>query len=239
MRSWLMRVFAAALFAAPWPAVALPCVSGTLADYLLLASCEIGATTFSDFEELLPLPTDATPIAAADTSVTPVASASDVGLAFGLPTSAGAGDLFSSLFGFRVTAGVGAPLSAVRETLEGGSASGDGVAIFLSDLCADGTFAVPPAGCLGTPSALTTFVDPFGSDVDESVPLPATFIAVVANFIVDGGPSGTAALTGGTLRFATSAAPPTPTVDEPGVLALALAGLAAWLARRRPRRAAR
>jgi hypothetical protein len=109
--------------------------------------------------------------------------------------------------------------------LTGGTATGDGVALLIEELCRDGLFATPPSGCGGVESlALLPFVTSFDADVDESVAFVDTAsLDVVANFIIDGGLEGTAELGSGTLRFVTTAVV-TP-VPEPPSVALALTAL--------------
>jgi hypothetical protein len=231
----LKGLLAAAALALSSGALAAPCATGTFADYIALGSCEIASTTFSGFGLGPLLPAGAVEIAPASIGVVPVVSPTNPGFQFVLTTAATDSDLFSVLLQFQVAAGAGLSLIGVHQTFAG-AADGNGVAILVTDLCLDGTFASPPSDCLGIgTAALTTFVDAFGSALDELVVLaPVGALDAVANFIVDGGNAGTAAVTGGGLAFATDAAA---TVNEPGVLALlALASLAGWARRRVPRR---
>jgi hypothetical protein len=229
MQRTLSRLLVIAFVTLSPAAIAAPCGAGTLADYVALGSCEIGATTFSGFESLPDLPAGAVQIPDAAIQVAPVASATDAGLVFGLNAAAAAGQVLSTLIRFQVLAGIGNALSGASATLEGAAGADDGVSLLVEDLCLDGLFATPPAGCAGTGAlALIPFADAFESDVDESAAFADSgLIDVVANFIIDGGLAGSAALTSGTLRFATGVATP---VAEPGALALVLAALAALVA---------
>jgi hypothetical protein len=228
----LKRLLAIALFAASSPIVAAPCLPGTLADYILLGSCEIGATSFAGFESLSDLPAGSIPIAPAAIAVTPLTALANPGFTFTLNAAASAGELLSTLIRFQVLAGAGLSLTEGSAAIAGGSATGDGVALLVEDLCIGGAFGpMPPIGCAGTPGAMITFVDALNADLEESLAFGATnFLDILVNFIIDGGSSGTAALESGTVRFVTNA---TPSVPEPSTLALAAVALGLALMRRR------
>src|SRR5688572_14641610 len=100
----ILRMLLAVTVVAVSPAVfAVPCVPGSLADYLGI-DCEIGDTTFSDFEELPVLEPLATAIDPASIQVTPV-NATNPGFLFALNTDASAGEVLISLFRFQVATG--------------------------------------------------------------------------------------------------------------------------------------
>lgn len=237
MSGVLKGLLAAAALALSSGAVAGPCTVGTYADYIALGSCEIESTTFSGFGLGPLLPANAVEIAPASIGVVPASSPTNPGFQFVVTSAATDSELSSVLLRFQVAAGAGLSLIGVRQTFSG-AADGNGVAILVTDLCLDGTFASPPADCLGTgTAALTTFVDAFGSVLDELVALaPVGALDLVVNFIVDGGGAGSASVTGAGLTFATDAEA---TLDEPSVLALVALLPLAWCARRRASRASR
>jgi hypothetical protein len=217
----------ASLVVAP-AVVALPCANGSLADYIAIGSCEIGDAAFSGFETLPDIPSGATEIAPNAIFVSPVATATDVGLAFAFDVAAGATEVFSTLFRFQLEQLAERTFTGVSSSLAGGSAGGDGVVLLIEDLCVGALFATAPTGCGGI-SSLTTiaFVTDPDPEPNAAADIPAsTRLDVVAQFIVDGGSGGAASLGTGTLRFAAANGQ----APEPGgpLLLLTALGLAAW-----------
>ncbi len=239
MSKILRRLLAVTLLGVASGAAASPCLPGTLSDYISLAAgCEIGTTTFAGFY-VAPGETFATPIDPNLVQVTPTGSASDPGLLFTLNAAASASTLLEAFFHFYVSTGPGVSLTGARAMAGGASATGDGVALLVEDLCIGGVFApLEPVLCSGLPDAMIAFATELDSLADASLLFGSVdFIDVFAALSVDGGLSGTAALGSGLLSFATTAAP----APEPPMLSLAAFALAvlAVVRRRQPLRAAR
>ena len=135
MAPGLKRLLAIALLAASPAVLAAPCLPGTLADYISLGSCEIGATQFAGFASLSDLPAGSTPIPATAIAVTPLMAIANPGFTFTLNAAASASEILSTLIQFQVLAGVGLTLGGGSAAIAGSSATGDGVSLLIEDLC--------------------------------------------------------------------------------------------------------
>lgn len=232
MRKILSRLVGVAMVAIAPIAAAAPCVPGTLQDYFdLVDGCEIGVTSFSDFHDVAG-PAGSTPIDPTLIQVTPNGSASHPALLFTLNQAVTAPDFLDNVFHFLVTGAPGVGFRGARAALTGASASGDGAVTLVEDLCVGGIFFpfVGPIGCSSLPDLLIPFATEAFSDTDVGTTFffPVGLLDVYADFGIDGGLSGAAALVSATLAFAV--------VPEPPVLVLltlALAALAVAARRRR------
>ncbi len=201
------------------------CASGSLSDYLALSSdgCQLGTRVLSDFslEDLLSF---ATPIDPTDVQVTPSAAGPIGSLLFTFNTSAATAELFQSALQFTV-----APNSPEKVDLQliGATATADGATTGVADLCSDVFLG---GVCFGLPQpVLITLVTE-----SANIPLASGSIGPLASYhvrqdiVVDGGPSGTAALQSSQLTFTA--------IPEPSTLATLGAGLALTFVLRRRRR---
>lgn len=223
----LRHLLAAAMLVVSPGLFAAPCVSDTLANYITLGSCEIGTTSFTGFAALVDPSPGAVAIDPSVIQVTPSSSATEAGFAFAMTVAANAGDLLSALIQFTVTAGLGASVSGASAELAG-SATGDGATTLLEEICFAAAF-LGPGACTGAGTALNPFVIESDADLFEDTTfLGVSFVDVIASFVVDGGPSGTAALSGGTLLFATAPG----VVPEPPAVILLSIGLTLLFAAR-------
>jgi hypothetical protein len=222
MLRWLVPLL---LLLGPSTSSAVPCLPGTLQDYINLGAtgCEIGAVTFASFT-VEPGQSFATPIAPGEVQVIPSGSPSAPTLVLGYEHAASAGELLESFFRFQASASV-----ALIEDFIGigsASASGDGVVTAAQDVCPDGSFGAIPTGCPNPALTLIGVVTESLSFPSESQGLPsATFLDLFVDVVIDGGLEGSASLGSVTLRL----------VPEPAsvlLLALGLAPLALSRARR-------
>jgi hypothetical protein len=212
MERMLRHLAATALLLVAPCALALPCPTDTLEHYIDdIASCEVGDATFSGFATFGPLPAGSVEIVPAQITVVPV----DPGLEFVLdpPVLATSNVVRSALFGFNVTSTLG--IRAAFASLAGGTASGDGVAEMVVNLCVGDSFDAP-FDCTQDPRTLTAVVTA-DTALNESTQFDTTSeVGVLVNFIVDGGLVGAASLGSGTVRFA---------LREPPAAALVAAAL--------------
>jgi hypothetical protein len=199
------------------PALANPCVPGTLQDYISFGSsgCWMGAASFGQFV-VLSGQSFATPIDPTAMSVTPIGGAYAPGLQFGVNTSAGAGELFESFFRFTV---IGA-LSGASLLLGPGTTTVDGAAIAIEDICADGTFGGnEPLGCSGiADTAITARTESFEYVFDQKA-VAGSFFDVFVDITIDGGLAGSASLESVTTQFGMA-------VPEPSAGILLASGIA-------------
>ena len=230
-RERMRRLLLGAVFvlAIPNLGTASPCVPGTLANYIALGAggCSVGGTTFFDFSANSLLQ-GATPIAAADIAVNPLASA--IGLAFGFNVNAGAGDLFDVLIGYGVNGG---SFETNSLYMTGSSVTPDGAITAIEDKCIGGTYAGndPSTACSGTALFPPLIVFDIGvlADLSETALFaPSSFFDVFTEITIDGGLSGSATLNGAvTNQFGE--------VPEPSAILLVGSGLFGLWARRRRR----
>jgi hypothetical protein len=223
MSKILNRLLGVALVAVAPLAVAAPCVPGTLQDYFdLVGGCEIGVTSFSEFTDI-PGPSGGTPIDPTLILVTPGSSVVNPHLTFTFDRTATGTDFFDNVFRFLVSGTTASTrFNGARATLNGASATGNGVVTLVEDLCEDGTFdPLTPTGCTGAPETLIALATEFVSIPSASTTLgsPISFFDVFADIGIDGGLAGTASLVSATLAFAL--------VPEPPMFALLLVALAA------------
>jgi hypothetical protein len=153
-RQFVPAVLAVALLVVGSQAAsAAPCLPGALSDYLALGGgCSIGSVQFANFE-LFPLPNSATLIPTDAITVSPLASASNVGLLFTLDVEAEAGELFEVLFGYDVS---GAAVNRADLVMTGATASGDAAITAVQDLCVGAVFDFG-IGCPGQHEANIAF----------------------------------------------------------------------------------
>ncbi len=167
------------------------CLTGTLQSYIGLGAggCMVGSTVFSNFTTV-PGQSFASII---DPTLVQVLPGPNPNLMFTLNTTAGPGILTESIFRFSATGALG----AAGLGLGSASASGDGAALGILDICPGGSFSGnSPSGCPG--GALSgvalpgsgTLLTASGSSFDVFVDLTA-----------DGGSAGTAALGSATVSF--------------------------------------
>ena len=217
----MKRLMAAAVLAlGAAQAQAAPCISGTLADYVSLGSCEIGSNTASGFEALTTVPGGSTLVAAANVLVTPVFGSSlGFGFDFGLSLGTAPALFLDFLVGYRVTGNdyVGASL------LADGVPSGDGVLTAIADLCLDGAFPAGIGSCTATAAGPLVVAQLAGdpAQMDQLAFGPAGAIAVITDVGIDTGTTGDTSLVSVGNRFAIAPA----AVSAPAPLALLLAGL--------------
>jgi hypothetical protein len=203
------------------PSQAAPCLPGSLADYVALGSggCTLGQATVADFTASV-LALGAQAILPEDVTVTPVGRGFD----FGVSQIAGASEIFDILIRFSISA-LMSNLNVL--SMNGASASGDGVVVAVGDTCAGGTFAGanPAAPCSGTAATAIALQDAIGLISPGTAAFPSSsFFDVFVQLTIDGGLAGTAALDG-SVR--------TVFVPEPSTLLVMAVGLGAVLARRR------
>lgn len=230
----MRRVLLSAVFVLAIPSLgtASPCVPGTLANYIALGAggCSIGSTTFFDFSAGA-VQNGATPVAAANVTVSPVGIG--VGLNFGFNVIAGAADLLEALIGYSVDGGL---FGSNSLSMVGSSVTEDGSITAIEDKCIGGTFAGadPSTACAGTGlSLLVIDVDGFQQLSDTAAFAASSFFDVFTDVTIDGGLLGSATLNGTvTNRFGDANAAAVP---EPSAILLVGSGLFAFWARRRRR----
>jgi hypothetical protein len=204
------------------PALALSCVSQTLADYVGLGSagCSVGGFQFSSFSIVTP---GATQIPGASITVTPVVGPSGPGfsLSSGGAITAGSGEALELYFGANVRSNTGAYFTSNTLDLGGSAtASGDASITIVEDKCLDGTFSTPSFGCSGAPLTSIVFATEAISDLSETATFaPASFFDVFVDLVIDGGPTGNASLGPALGGIGTAVVP------EPPVLVLAALAL--------------
>jgi hypothetical protein len=193
-----------------------------LSSFIALGStgCTVGGNQFANFTTL-GVSTGATPISPNNITVNLLNGPSGPGLVFQLNLSAGPGQVFETLIAYQVT---GAPLIGNTLSITGASATGDGAVTAVEDKCLNGTFGSGVSGCTGTPRTLIVFATEFDSLLSDQLTFGAVpRISVVTDIVIDGGPVGTAALSGSvTNQFRTGANQPVP---EPATLLLFGSGL--------------
>ena len=204
-------------------AFAGPCIPGTLQDYVNLGStgCDVSGATFSPFL-VLPGQSFAIPIDPSAIAVTPVGGAYNPGLQFGINVSADPGELFESFFRFTVTG----QLMGASLLLGPGTATGDGQAIAVEELCADGAFGGnEPSGCSGIADTAITFRTESDAFLSDPKVLSGSFFDVFVDITIDGGLAGTASLDNITTQFDLAVTEPEP-VPEPSTGILLAGGIA-------------
>lgn len=215
MKQYLALWFAACAF--PGAALAGPCITGTLQDYINLGAggCSLGAVTVSNFG-VVPGQNFATPIDPLTIQINPTGGyLSQLELVF--DSGAQAGDLLESIFRFHAS-GAGLYVAGVR--LDDAGASGDGVVTSTLDVCAGGAFpGDQPAGCGGTAdSAVTLKTAGFSMPYDARYFQFTSFFDVFTDITIDGGLNGSASLGRTTILVGA--------VPEPSQVVLMLSGLA-------------
>lgn len=233
----MKKVVAAAVLAlGAGQAYAAPCISGTLADYVGLGSCEIGTNTVSGFQALTTVPAGSTLIAAANVLVTPVFSSPlGFGFDFGLNQGAGPGLFLDFLVGYNITGNS----YGIASLLVNGVPPVDGVLSAITDLCPDGTFPTGIGSCTSGGALQLVAAQLVGDplQMDQVTFPPAAGIAVINDVGIDTGSVGgiSAVLIGNRFAVAPAAVVPVPTP-----LALLLAGFGGLaFSRRYGRRATR
>jgi hypothetical protein len=229
-----------ALLLGSGPAGAVVCTTAALSDYIALgaAGCTLDDVTFSDFTEVTPLNPAATPISPSSVSLTPLTGPGGPGFELSSATAlnAGAGTLLELWFGFVATAGSGDSLTGSSLLLGSSTVVPDGANTIIADICPDGSFASPSAGCSTAPVSLIVF--DIGDDSSPSASMligPSSFFDVFVDVVIDGGQTGGATLgpSLGEFRVVASASS---SVPEPSTWCLVAVVLAAAACVRRPAR---
>lgn len=186
---------------------AAPCGVGTFASYISLGSggCTIDGHTLSNFQTL-PGNSLASPIDAANLTVSPLGGASDPGLTFSTNLTSTANAPLELVFTYQIA---GAFYSGSAIGLSNSSETGDGAVTEIQNYCAGGAFGPDGlSGCGGVTGSLLTLDGIQQSDQTSFAGV--SLVNVTNDFELDGGLGGTAS--GGTFtnQFAASAATPEP-----------------------------
>lgn len=201
--------------------LAAPCGTGSLASYVALGSsgCTIGANTFFDFRTLN-ASAGATPISAGAVTLNPLGGTFDPGLSATVNVTANAGNVFETLFTFKIS---GSLYTGDSIALTNSSLSPDGAVTGIQNFCAGGVFgASGVTGCTGVAGNLLTLV---GLQNQDSTSFrPVTLLSVTDDFTLDGGLAGSAS--GGTMTNRFTAVP------EPAAFFVTAMGLALAAVRR-------
>ena len=211
------------VFAVASGSSAAPCGTGSLASYIALGSsgCTIGADTFFDFRTLSGI-AGATPISAGAVTLDPLGGTFDPGISATVNITANAGNLFETLFTFKIS---GSLYTGDSIALTNSSASSDGAVTGIQNFCAGGTFGPSGVtGCTGVAGSLLTLAGV--QNQDSTSFRPVTLLSVTDDFTFDGGLAGSAS--GGTMTNRFTAVP------EPAaffVTAMGLAFAAAYVSR--------
>ena len=138
--------------------------------------------------EVLPIPTGSIGVSPFGGMLTP-------GLEFDAGASAGAGELLQARFGYSVESVLAGPLIQARLAMTGSSATGDGVATVVGDLCLGEEFSFDVDACFTSTETLIVFDTGMDALLSERRPLPAVAtLGVITDISVDGGLSGSAAI---------------------------------------------
>lgn len=217
------KILAVLLLGGSSLAVAAPCMSGTLADYVTLGAsgCSLLAGQARDFVAPLSGQTGFNAIDPSSIFVTPITNPLLPGFTFTLKKTTA--DRLESFFRFSLQG-----LSSTGQTLTmaGAAATGDGSVSVVEDLCGGGSFnPTQPINCsgmtLGPLITLVTATDQFLTDAASFK--AANFFNIFVDITLDGpGPTtGTATLGSVSLQFAAASS----AVPEPATLALLLVAL--------------
>jgi hypothetical protein len=207
------------------------CSPGTLIDYINLGSagCDVNRVRFQDFflTELSSFTT--AEIDPALVQITPFAGTLQTAFLLTLNTTAQAGEVKESAFGFTATGS----LNGASIELGTPAVAGDGAITGILDVCAGGFFlGVEPIGCDGTAATAIAFATAFDSQLSSSAGFPlSSFFNVFTDITIDGGLAGSASLDTATVAVATS---PEPSVSP--LVAAGLGTLSMLMSRRKRRR---
>ncbi len=181
-----------------------PCGSGLLDAYIGLGAtgCDLGAVRFDNFAIETPGQFGASPILASEVEVSTGGTFYMPFLRFTLNATANGNDFLESFFRFRAS---GPSLQAAAITLTGATATGNGAAIGILDLCPGGMFSEGPTGCDNPPAVGTVVSSDFPSD-SVNTPL-SSFFDVFVSLSVDGGGDGTATLPSATVGITATPEP--------------------------------
>jgi hypothetical protein len=195
------------------------CVPGTLASYVALGAqgCSAGSSLLSNFEILSGINLSS-PISPSAINITPIVSATDIGLTLNVSANATGGAILESLISYRISGG---PFTAGSISAGGTSTTGNGAVTDIQNFCLGGSFG--PSGVTGCSTGQTGSLLLLGDGSVSQSFAAATSLNVTDDITFDSGGSGTGnSAAGGVFTDRFTSAPAS--VPEPGTLTLLIAG---------------
>jgi hypothetical protein len=191
-----LAILSGILVILPSTASAVPCSTGTLADYIALGSsgCDVDSVLFSDFTPL-DVPAAAIQISPDDVTVNPLNALYGPGLEFVVDQIAGAGEFFDIRIGYLVSNGL---FNGITLSMTGSSAVDDAAVTTIEDIWLGAPF--DPFG-FGDSTLIVFEIEGDSDTFEQDIFSPVTSIGVIKDIGVDGGLFGQGSLYSASNQF--------------------------------------